>query len=41
MGEGGWDQLWSEFVAMAPELDVPQWNSLLEDVNLDPQLHEY
>jgi hypothetical protein len=33
MGEENWEQLWSEFVAIAPDLDVPQWNSLLEDVD--------
>ncbi|KAJ5390243.1 uncharacterized protein N7496_001311 [Penicillium cataractarum] len=34
----GWEQLWSEFVAVAPELDAPQWSSLLEDVDFNPQL---
>jgi hypothetical protein len=38
MNEEGWEQLWSEFVAVAPELDAPQWSSLLEDVDFDPQL---
>jgi hypothetical protein len=33
IGEENWQQLWSEFVAVAPDLDVPQWNSLLEDVD--------
>ncbi|KAJ5773410.1 hypothetical protein N7457_008306 [Penicillium paradoxum] len=33
MGEEGWQQLWSDFVAVAPDLDVPQWNSLLDDVD--------
>ncbi|KAJ5468226.1 hypothetical protein N7475_005978 [Penicillium sp. IBT 31633x] len=33
IGEDGWQQLWSEFVAVAPDLDVPQWNSLLDDVD--------
>ncbi|KAJ5609070.1 hypothetical protein N7528_009637 [Penicillium herquei] len=33
MDEDGWEKLWSEFVAVAPVLDVPQWNSLLEDVD--------
>lgn len=37
----GWEQLWSEFVAVAPELDVPQWSSLLEDVDFNPQLDAY
>ncbi|KAJ5103368.1 hypothetical protein N7532_003897 [Penicillium argentinense] len=37
----GWEQLWSEFVAVAPELDVPQWSSLLEDVDFNPQLDVY
>ncbi|KAJ5174464.1 uncharacterized protein N7482_000341 [Penicillium canariense] len=36
--EAGWEQLWSEFVAVAPELDAPQWNSLLENVDFNPQL---
>ncbi|CAG8923433.1 unnamed protein product [Penicillium salamii] len=31
--EGNWQQIWSDFVAVAPDLDVPQWNSLLEDVD--------
>lgn len=34
IGEGGWQQLWSEFVAVAPDLDIPQWNSLLDDVEI-------
>lgn len=34
LGQEGWERLWSEFVAVAPDLDVPQWNSLLEDVDL-------
>lgn len=34
----GWEQLWSEFVAVAPELDAPQWSSLLDDVDFIPQL---
>lgn len=38
INEEGWEQLWSEFVAIAPELDAPQWSSLLEDVNFNPQL---
>jgi hypothetical protein len=33
IGEENWQQLWSEFVAVAPDLDVPQWNSLLADVD--------
>ena len=33
IGEENWQQLWSEFVAVAPDLDVPQWNSLLDDVD--------
>lgn len=37
INEEGWEQLWSEFVAVAPELDAPQWSSLLEDVDFDPQ----
>lgn len=31
--DGDWDQLWSNFVAVAPDLDVTQWNSLLEDMD--------
>jgi len=27
------DQLWSDFLAVAPGLDVPQWNSLLDDMD--------
>jgi hypothetical protein len=38
INEEGWEQLWSEFVAIAPELDAPQWSSLLEDVDFNPQL---
>ncbi|OQD86979.1 hypothetical protein PENANT_c006G11183 [Penicillium antarcticum] len=33
IGEEGWQQLWSDFVAVAPDLDVPQWNSLLNDID--------
>jgi hypothetical protein len=33
IGEEGWQQLWSDFVAVAPDLDVPQWNSLLDDID--------
>ena len=29
---GNWDQLWSDFLAVAPELDGPQWNLLLGDL---------
>ncbi|KAJ6166583.1 hypothetical protein N7470_002030 [Penicillium chermesinum] len=32
LGQEGWEKLWSEFVAVAPDLDAPQWNSLLDDV---------
>jgi hypothetical protein len=39
INEEGWEQLWSEFVAVAPELDAPQWSSLLEDVDFNPQLN--
>lgn len=38
INEEGWEQLWSEFVTIAPELDAPQWSSLLEDVDFNPQL---
>lgn len=41
MMEVDWDQLWTEFLAVAPDLDVQQWNSLLDDVDLgglDPAL---
>lgn len=31
--EENWQQIWSDFVAVAPDLDVPQWNSLLDDVD--------
>ncbi|OGM41989.1 hypothetical protein ABOM_009518 [Aspergillus bombycis] len=31
--EKEWDQLWSDFLAVAPELDIPQWNSLLDDMD--------
>lgn len=41
MDQEGWEQLWSDFVAVAPELDVPQWSSLLEDVEFSPQLDAY
>ncbi|CEJ56295.1 hypothetical protein PMG11_02506 [Penicillium brasilianum] len=38
LNEEGWERLWSEFVAAAPELDAPQWSSLLEDVDFNPRL---
>lgn len=41
MDQEGWEQLWSDFVAVAPELDVPQWSSLLEDVDFTPQFDAY
>ncbi|KAE8384763.1 hypothetical protein BDV23DRAFT_176799 [Aspergillus alliaceus] len=31
--EGDWDQLLSNFLAVAPDLDVPQWHSLLDDID--------
>lgn len=34
LGQDDWERLWGEFVAVAPDLDAPQWNSLLEDVDL-------
>ncbi|KAE8343570.1 hypothetical protein BDV24DRAFT_172593 [Aspergillus arachidicola] len=33
--EEDWDQLWSDFLAVAPELDIPQWNSLLDDMDFN------
>jgi hypothetical protein len=41
INEEGWEQLWSEFVAIAPGLDAPQWSLLLEDVDFNPQLDIY
>lgn len=41
LAEASWEDLWSEFVTVAPGLDVAQWNSLLEDVELNPQLDIY
>lgn len=41
INQEGWEQLWSEFVAVVPELDAPQWSLLLEDVDLTPQLDIY
>jgi hypothetical protein len=38
LSEDDWQKLWSDFVAVAPDLDVPQWNSLLEDVDFTPHL---
>ncbi|KAJ6437418.1 endonuclease/exonuclease/phosphatase [Purpureocillium lavendulum] len=29
-----WDVLWTEFLQVAPELDVPQWDLLLDDLEL-------
>ncbi|KAK7514331.1 putative Zn(II)2Cys6 transcription factor [Phyllosticta citriasiana] len=29
----GWDQLWSDFFDVAPGLDTPNWNSLLNDMD--------
>ncbi|KAE8137110.1 hypothetical protein BDV38DRAFT_283224 [Aspergillus pseudotamarii] len=31
--EEEWDQLWSDFLAVAPDLDILQWNSLLDDMD--------
>jgi hypothetical protein len=31
-GEENWGHLWSEFFNAAPELDVPEWTSLLDDM---------
>ncbi|KAF7591569.1 hypothetical protein BBP40_001449 [Aspergillus hancockii] len=28
-----WDQLWLDFITVAPELDAPQWNVLLDDLD--------
>ena len=33
--EEGWDQLWSDFLTVAPDLDIPQWNSLLDDMDFN------
>ncbi|KAB8210714.1 hypothetical protein BDV34DRAFT_236539 [Aspergillus parasiticus] len=33
--EEDWDQLWSDFLAVAPELDIPQWNALLDDMDFN------
>ncbi|KAE8317925.1 hypothetical protein BDV41DRAFT_561102 [Aspergillus transmontanensis] len=33
--EEDWGQLWSDFLAVAPELDIPQWNSLLDDMDFN------
>ncbi|KAE8418036.1 hypothetical protein BDV36DRAFT_283328 [Aspergillus pseudocaelatus] len=33
--EEEWDQLWSDFLAVAPGLDIPQWNSLLDDMDFN------
>jgi hypothetical protein len=41
IGEGNWDQLWFDFLAVAPELDAPQWNVLLDDIdfnNFEPKM---
>ncbi|KAG5939472.1 hypothetical protein E4U53_007794 [Claviceps sorghi] len=27
-----WDQLWKDFISVAPEIDVSQWDALFEDV---------
>lgn len=39
-GEENWDSLWSEFLAVAPELDMPEWNSLLQEMDtyLNPDI---
>jgi hypothetical protein len=29
---GSWDQIWTDFIAIAPELDTTQWDLLFEDV---------
>lgn len=41
IGEEGWEHLWSEFVAVAPDLDAPQWNALLDDVDFTSRLDVY
>ena len=28
-----WDQLWSEFLDVTPQLDAPQWSSLVDDMD--------
>ena len=41
LDETGWEKLWSEFVAVAPDLYVGQWNALLEDVDFNPHIGAY
>ncbi|KAJ5916421.1 hypothetical protein N7504_000436 [Penicillium tannophilum] len=41
LGQDEWEKLWSDFVAVAPDLDAPQWNSLLEDVDFTPHMKIY
>ncbi|KAJ5137357.1 hypothetical protein N7526_003590 [Penicillium atrosanguineum] len=41
IGEESWEHLWSEFVAVAPDLEAPQWNALLDDVDFTSQLDVY
>ncbi|CAG9989313.1 unnamed protein product [Clonostachys byssicola] len=39
MGDGRWEEsheLWTEFLATVPDLKKFEWNSLLDDVDLDP-----
>ncbi|KAJ5648320.1 hypothetical protein N7490_004692 [Penicillium lividum] len=38
LGKDDWEKLWTDFVAVAPDLDVLQWNALLEDVDFTPHL---
>lgn len=39
-GAENWDQLWSDFIAIAPELEASQWTSLLDDMDFgfDPNV---
>jgi hypothetical protein len=32
-----WDQLWSDFLAISGDLDAPEWNSLLDDMDFNIQ----
>ncbi|OJJ68504.1 hypothetical protein ASPBRDRAFT_198939 [Aspergillus brasiliensis CBS 101740] len=33
VGEMNWIQLWAEFIEAAPQLDLQQWTSLLDDID--------
>lgn len=32
-GDVDWDQLWTDFIAIAPNLEVPQWDEVFRDIN--------